>query len=623
MNPKTQKPFGLWPSPISPAALSLRTGLVDVQWGDDGKSLFWLEARSGRMVIVRRPEGSAMVDLTDTHSPAGGVGYGGGEFTVQGGTVVFAERNGRLHRCASQGEKPRPISPGFGDTASPAISPDGEQVLFVHTYERKDVIGLVDSRGKNWPSIVAQGADFYMQPAWHPSGRKIAWVEWDHPNMPWDGTRLVLATLDNACRVVEKQVIAGGEEQPAWQPSFSPDGRWLSYLTEAGEWERLVLLDLNSGETHILLDETCISTPAWVQGIRTYGWSPSSQRIFFVRNERGFASLWKVEIADRQAALLSDGPYTWLTQLAVSPADDRVAMIASSAQIAAQIVSWKDGQFQVERHSASDSLNPQDLPIPQAMTWISQDQEEVHGLYYPPSNAAFTADGLPPAIIYIHGGPTSSVTAGFAGDTAFFTSRGYAVLAVNYRGSTGYGRSYMCALRGRWGDLDVVDAVGGAQALVDRGLADPSRLVIRGGSAGGYTVLNALIRFPGFFKAGLCSYGVSNLFALNMETHKFEERYNDRMVGSLPEAAGKFHDWSPVFHADQIKDPIAVFQGSVDKVVPPNQSEMIVETLRANRVPHIYRLYEGEGHGFRKSETLEAYFKDIDRFLQEHVLFSA
>jgi dipeptidyl aminopeptidase/acylaminoacyl peptidase len=212
--------------------------------------------------------------------------------------------------------------------------------------------------------------------------------------------------------------------------------------------------------------------------------------------------------------------------------------------------------------------------------------------------------------------------ANFSLDTAFFTSRGFAVLAVNYRGSTGFGRSYMLALRQKWGEYDVQDAVSGAQALVEQGLADPQRLVIRGGSAGGYTVLNALIRYPGRFKAGLCSYGVSNLFTLAMDTHKFEERYLDSMVGELPEASARYHAWSPVFQANQIKDAIAVFQGTADKVVPPDQSETIVAALRANGVPHIYRLYEGEGHGFRKIETLEAYYQDVERFLQQHVLFS-
>jgi len=223
--------------------------------------------------------------------------------------------------------------------------------------------------------------------------------------------------------------------------------------------------------------------------------------------------------------------------------------------------------------------------------------------------------------VLIHGGPTSSVSIGYDLEAAFFTSRGYGYLQVNYRGSTGYGRDYREALRGNWGNLDVIDAAGGAQALSDQKLADPERLVIKGGSAGGYTVLNTLIRFPGLYKAGICSYGVTNLFTLAMDTHKFEERYTDSLVGPLPEAAEKYREWSPVFHAEKIQDPVAIFQGEEDKVVPPSQSEEIVKALKANGVPHEYHLYPGEGHGFRKSETRQKYYEAIERFLMQYVIF--
>jgi dipeptidyl aminopeptidase/acylaminoacyl peptidase len=212
--------------------------------------------------------------------------------------------------------------------------------------------------------------------------------------------------------------------------------------------------------------------------------------------------------------------------------------------------------------------------------------------------------------------------ANFSEDAAFFTSRGYAYLQVNYRGSSGYGRSYQRSLRGRWGELDVEDAVGGARALSERGLSDPARIAIKGGSAGGYTVLNALIRHPGFFRAGVCLFGVSNLFTLAAETHKFEERYLDSMVGPLPEAAQKYRDWSPIFHVDNIRDPLAVFQGDEDTVVPPEQSASIVEALQRRNVPHLYRLFPGEGHGWRKSETISAYYTEMEKFLRQHLLYA-
>ena len=277
----------------------------------------------------------------------------------------------------------------------------------------------------------------------------------------------------------------------------------------------------------------------------------------------------------------------------------------------------------IEARSGGESLAPEFLPPPRGITWKAPDGSPVYGLYTPPSHPEYAGQGLPPAILHIHGGPTSQTPVAYSPETAYFTSRGYAYLAVNYRGSSGYGRSYRNALRQRWGEVDIEDAAGAAQALVDQGLADPGKIVIEGGSAGGYTVLNALIHYPGRFKAGICEYGVSNLFTLAMDTHKFEERYLDSMVGPLPEASARYHDWSPIFHADAIRDPLAVFQGKDDKVVPQAQSDEIVAALRQRGVPHIYRLYDGEGHGFRKRETIIDYLKETERFLQQYVLFAS
>lgn len=247
----------------------------------------------------------------------------------------------------------------------------------------------------------------------------------------------------------------------------------------------------------------------------------------------------------------------------------------------------------------------------------------MHGIDYPPTHPDFEGRGLPPAIVFIHGGPTAQSNVDFSFERAYFTSRGYAYLEVNYRGSTGYGWSYQQAQRGLWGEVDVEDAKGAAQALIDQKLADPAKLVIRGGSAGGYTVLNTLIHAPGLYKAGICLYGVSNLFTISMAPFKFEARYNDILLGTLPEAAARYHDWSPVFHADRIRDPLAIFQGDHDQVVPLSQSEEVVRALRQYGVPHIYQVYEGEGHGFRKPETLMDYLQKVEQFLLEYVIFAA
>ncbi|MBG0770597.1 MAG: S9 family peptidase [Anaerolineaceae bacterium] len=615
---KIRQAFGTWKSPITPELIGSAIRLSDVQWDSDGRTLVWLEGRSGKGVLVAQPLGEAPYDLSGEVNVRGGVGYGGGEFTVQNGLVIFTGSDGRLYRRNLGKGFPRPITPAFGGVASPVISPDDQNVVFVHTYEGRDVLAIVDVEGHTWPNKLAFGADFYMQPTWHPSGKRLAWVEWDHPNMPWDGTRLMMAELEeNELTVLE---LAGGAETPILQPAFSPDGRYLSYLQNEGEWDQLVLRDLETGEVKNIVNEGSLLTPAWVQGVAVQSWTADSRRIVFLQSDTGVNELKQADIFTGQIEKLALTGYTSLDQPRVS-AEGRIALLASSPQASTRVISLSDGAITIHQRSTDESIPEVDLPEPYEIQWTSSDGTMVFGIYSPPANGRYEGIGLPPAVIYIHGGPTSTVGIGYHLDAAFFTSRGIGYLDVNYRGSTGFGRAYRDALKGNWGYYDVLDAAEGAKALVDLGLADPDKLVIKGGSAGGYTVLNALIHHPGLFKAGICSYGVSNLFTLAMDTHKFEERYTDSLCGPLPEAAEKYHEWSPVFHASKIKDAVIVFQGEEDKVVPPSQSEEIVNALRANGVTYEYHLYPGEGHGFRKSETLKAFYKAIERFLLQNVIY--
>lgn len=617
MPEKENLPYGLWPSSISPAALSLRPRLEDVQFDSDGETLVWLEKRAGQGVLVARQREDAPRDLTAGIKVEAGVGYGGGDFTVRNGTLVFVS-GGRLLRMPITGGSPQPVTPAFGDCASPVLSPDGSKILYIHSYERADCLALVDAQGSNFPVKLVRGADFYMQPVWHPDSQRMSWIEWDHPQMPWDGTRLMTARLDGLT-LTEVLQVAGDADTPIFQPEFSPDGRWLAYLAQDGEWDRLYILDLVSGEKQTLVEGSVMMSPAWVQGLRTYAWSSDSARLYYLRSDHGLRSLWSVDLNTKSSDRLDVSPYTWLEQIAAG-AENTLVFMASSPQTPERIVTLKDGLIRVERYAEPGPIAPEDLPTCQPISWQAADGTVVHGLYYPPVSRRFASDGLPPAIVHIHGGPTSAAAAKFNTDAAFFTTRGYGWLEVNHRGSTGYGRSYMLAMRHKWGLLDVEDAVGGAQALGALGLADPKRLVIMGGSAGGYTVLNVLVRHAGVFKAGVCLYGLANLFIT--ETHKFEERYNDNLIGVLPQDAERFRTWSPVYHADQIRDPVAVFQGSEDKVVPSEHAEQIVAALRANQVPHIYKVYEGEGHGWRKTETIADFYSTVEKFLQQYVLFA-
>ena len=618
----TSHPYGLWPSPFSVKELASMRRFNDVQWSVDSDTLLWAEGRGAQSVLVAQKGHEAPRDMFRDLSLRPGVGYGGGEFTVGRDCAVFVA-NSRLYRQPLETGLPEPFTPAFGGTASPALSPDGREVIFVHTYEETDVLALAPTDGTQWPQIIARGADFYAQPAWHPHGRFVAWVEWDFPQMPWDGTRLMLAKREGN-GFAPGQHLAGSEDIPIFQPAFSPDGRYLAYLAQDGDRDTLYLYDLQSGKTHALVRERVMMLPTWVQGLRAMTWL-SAKRLLVLENRLGFAKILLVDVPTGEVEEIDPAPYTWLRQPAAAPNGDRVAFLASAPQIPERVVVWnvKARAWETRARAATESVPSRYLPLPQDISWQAKDGLTVHALYYAPVPAERRQSAPPPAIVSIHGGPTSQRTASFNAQAAFFASRGYAYVELNYRGSTGYGRNYMLALRERWGEVDVEDAVALAQVLAERGLADPKRMVIMGGSAGGYTVLNVLARHPGVYKAGIDLYGVSDLFALDMDTHKFDRHYTALLVGSLPEAAEKYHAWSPLFHADQIRDPVAVFQGSEDKVVPPNQSESIVQALRRNGVPHLYKIYEGEGHGFRKPETLEDLYTEIQRFLLKHVLFSA
>ncbi len=627
---KTALPYGLWPSPITPAGMAGGTRLSDVAWDADGQTLVWLEGRGDQNVLVAQTGDDAPRDLTIGLSVRARVGYGGGDFGVAGGMVYFAEAaSGRLYRQALAAGAATPLTPAFGHAAAPTVSPDGRWLLYVHTVDRVDRLAIVDAAGACWPQIVAEGADFYMQPRWSPDGAQLAWIEWDHPQMPWDGTRLRVATVQPPVQdgglptLSDVRTIAGDADTAIFQPEFAPDGRALAYISDASGWGQLYLHDLTSGTSRALTEGAGeIGQAAWSQGMRTYAFVGDGG-LLYLRTEAGFRRLWGLELATGKSvplALLAE--YNWIEQPAITPDGMMLAAIASSSVIPLRVVTvaLQPGTTRVRARAAGETIAPAALAMPRAVSWEA-DGMVVHGLFYPPTSERYVSAGLPPAIVRVHGGPTSATTATYNAAAQFFASRGYAVLEINHRGSTGYGRDYLLALREGWGVVDIADTAAGARFLADSGLADPGRLVIMGGSAGGYTVLQTLVTHPGLFRAALCLYGVANLFTLATDTHKFEERYLDSLVGPLPETSARYRDRSPIYHADQLRDPIAIFQGAIDPVVPPAQAELIVAALRRSGVPHEYHLYEGEGHGWRKRETIATFWTAVDRFLKEYVLF--
>jgi dipeptidyl aminopeptidase/acylaminoacyl peptidase len=628
---KIRRQYGLWASPFNPVSLSRELTFSDVAWDQDG-TLVWSERHSDRNVlVVQPPDDQAPRNLNDLYSARAHVGYGGGDFSVGNRHVYFIEADsGRLYKQPLEGGYASPVTAAFGNIAAPVLSPDGRWLLFIHSYEDQDSVGIVDADGQYWPGKLVSGEDFYMQPVWHPKGDRIAWIAWNHPNMPWDGTYLRLGKLMKSSSsglptITDPTTIAGGDNVSIFQPEFSPDGRYLAYVSDEAGWWHIYLYDMDSGERRQLTDEEAEhGLPAWQQGSRTYAFNPNSQSLYFIRNQKGFASLWRIDLDTGQQRQLSLGEeYTWLEQIAVDPDGRRIAFIASSGCIPNRVVVIEEsGLAKILRRSMAEDLSPSDYALPQAISWEGMDGGVVYGLFYAPQSAKFDGDGLPPLVVLVHGGPTSQRCAMFYPEVQFFTSRGYAVLQVNYRGSTGYGRIYRDMLRGNWGIYDVQDSVSGARYLVEQGLVEEKLMVIMGSSAGGFTVLKTLEDYPGFFKAGINLYGISNHFSILLDTHKFEAHYSDSLLGSLPEAADIYRQRSPINFIDKIQDPLAIFQGDKDRVVPRIQSDEVVASLKRRGIPFIYHVYEGEGHGFRRSETIEHHMQAIDRFLKQYVILT-
>ncbi len=624
---------GLLPSPITPKSLAVSLRLSEPCWDSDGQTLGWMEGRSDRgVLVVQRLDEASPRDLTADFSVRAFVGYGGGDFTLSHGHAFFVgQHDQRIYRQPLRGGPAEPITPAFGAASTPVASPDGRWVAYVHNYDDIDAIAVVASDGSAWPVRIGEGRDFYMQPCWHPTGDRLAWIEWDHPNMPWDGAELRLAQLelpeDGAPRLAGSEILAGSNDVAVFQPVFSPDGRYLYYISDETGWGHIYSHDFKDGSVQQLTaGDAEYATPAWQQGMRTIS-VDGNGTLYAVRSEANFHTLISIDAGGAVTDLrdLHVG-VTSLGAPAASPADAMLTVVGSSGTQPPRVLLFdleaEGFRTAILRRATGETVPIEQLAEAQAFSWKSFDGEEAHGILFLPPGERREKDAAPPVVVIVHGGPTSAATAAWNPQAQFFATRGYAVLLVNYRGSTGYGREYMQKLRSNWGIYDVKDSEYGVRALADRGLADDSKAVIFGGSAGGFTVLQSLVELPHFYKAGISLFGVSNMFTLAADTHKFESRYLDSLLGPLPDAAAVYRQRSPIFHADQIVDPVAVFQGDIDRVVPREQSDSIVASLRARNVPHEYHVYEGEGHGWRKTETIEAFYSAVDRFLRQHLIFA-
>jgi dipeptidyl aminopeptidase/acylaminoacyl peptidase len=658
---KTELAFGCWPSPISPDLLATTAALDDVCFWQD--RLAWIERRSGRGQLVSAgladaAQSEPSVDLATEHDLRGGVCSGGGALASSGDSLFFVDRGERLFVQRGSSNEPRLIQPSFGRYASPCLHPASRWLATVHHYQGQDCLALLDVQGEHWPIRLVAGADFYMQPTWSSNGDHLAWVEWDFPHMPWQRTRLCLADFHADGDRVElgNRRVIYEKDAAAFQPTFAPaplakSGDVLVFASDQSGENELYCFDVRTETVRQLTTlKRDLAQPAWLQGLRSFAFCASGKRLYSVCSDAGFQQLlvFDIEAQDpSRGSFFQTGEarevsglerYSSLRAITAHPTKPgRLAMIASSPTLPARIVEWHEADPHSAEHRTSSprpnksyerrlsrpDLDPDTLSTPRAVSFAATDDPEAsaHGLFYAPTSARYRGSGLPPALVMVHGGPTYHWDTSFRLRTQFLTSRGFAVLELDYRGSSGYGRAYQRALDGKWGVLDVADALAARQYLIDQKLADPRRIGIMGGSAGGFTVLCALVNHPGVFAVGVSLYGIGNLLSLARQTHKFEARYLDSLIGPLPQAAETYRERSAVFAADRIRDPLAIFQGAEDQAVPPDQAEEFVAALAKQKLPHLYRLYANEGHGFRLPETLRAHFRDLEQFLTSYLVY--
>lgn len=612
---KTQQIYGTWKSPFTAEVLSQTIGLSEPRWDKQKNILVWREQRDGRGTLVGTDfSGNCPRILTFGQDVRARVGYGGGHFSVSNGVVVFVGNGGKIYRQNLDGGAAIAITPGFGQCASPQISPDGKKVVYVYEFEGESGLAMVSLDGKSWPQKLVTGDDFYIDPRWSADGNWLCWICWNHPNMPWDGSFLQMVSVSGKqlCSDLSREVqtIAGGKYVSVIQPEFSPGNDYLVYISDASGWYNLYLYDLKTRNHKAIAQEDAeYGGPAWVLGMRSYDWMNEGQQLAAIKNVQGFSSLQIIDVATGNKSLhpLIEEHYTHFESINVS-SQGKAVLLASRYDTPVQLITVslneEESNLQILQRSANEQIPAENYAKPECLQPKNEKGQMIYGLFYPPQNPDFESKGNPPLIVQVHGGPTSQALPVWKGDIQFFTSRGYAYLDVNYRGSSGYGRHYRDLLTEQWGISDVEDAVFMASYLIQEKRVDPQRIVIKGSSAGGYTVLQALVNHPTFFRAGICSYGISNLFNLVQDTHKFEQHYTDSLIGVLPEAAGVFHERSPIFFADQIERPLILFQGAEDKVVPINQSDAISASLAKRQVPHEYHVFAEEGHGWRKQDTI-------------------
>lgn len=620
----TVAPYGTWSSPVTPALLveqAVGLSMVCVEGGE----VFWVESRpteGGRQVLMAAPleqperarelTGPDFSVRTQVHE------YGGRCYAVSGERVVFSNwSDQRLWVTDRSGATPAAVTPVPAEPrgeryADPVIDPSGTWAICVR--ERHLAAGevvndlvAVPLDGHCDPVQLVAGHDFYSFPRLSPAGDRLAWISWDHPAMPWDATTLSVAPVEHTLQgpaLGPVANVAGGPGESVTQPRWSPQGV-LHFVSDRWGWWNL--FDETGRSLYSLAAE--FASPDWVFGNASYGFDPAGEVIATWSAPDGARIGWMPRSGEAPGGGLQQMAFPFSSYSSVCPVEGGAVLIAASPTAAPALVrlDWQGASSTVLRRSRPDRLDAGYISVPEAVEYPTGGDDSAHALFYAPANRDFTGpDGeRPPIVVIIHGGPTSSTSPVLNLAVQFWTSRGFAVADVDYRGSAGYGRAYRKKLEGAWGVADVEDCAAVVAELDRRGLVDGRRALIRGGSAGGFTTLAALA-FTDAFAAGASHYGVADLELLARDTHKFEARYLDSLIGPWPEAADVYRGRSPIHHIEAITSPLILFQGLEDAVVPPAQSQLMYDALSARGIPVAYLAFEKEQHGFRRAETVTA-----------------
>ena len=608
-------PYGSWKSPVTSdliVAESIRLGQLAL----DGEDIYWVEQRpreGGRNVIVRRTPDGTIDDVTPSPFNARSRvhEYGGGAYCVGDGVVYFVNFDDQRVYRHRHGEAPVPITPeGDMRYADMVIDHLRGQIICVredHTASSEEAVNTLVSisiEGVSSGQVLVSGADFYSSPRLSADGGKLTWLSWNHPNMPWDGCELWVSDLSSTGSLEHPEKVAGGPEESIFQPEWSPDGT-LHFVSDRTGWSNIYRWR-NGAVEPVTEMEAEFARPQWIFGSSTYAFQ-SDSRIICSYVQSGNWKLASVETELRRLNPIPT-PYSDMARGDLRVTSDTAVIIAGSPVEALSVVrlDLATGDTQVLRTSGDVSLGQAYLSPPEAIEYPTEQNLTAHAFYYPPSNGDYepTPGEKPPLLVKSHGGPTNATSVSLDLSIQYWTSRGFAVLDVNYGGSTAYGRAYRERLKGQWGIVDVDDCVNGALYLVRQGLADGKRLAIDGGSAGGYTTLAALT-FRNVFAAGASYYGVSDLETLAKDTHKFESRYLDGLVGAYPQEAEVYRQRSPVNFTSQLSCPLILFQGLEDKIVPPDQAESMFDAVWAKGIATAYLPFPGEQHGFRRAENIK------------------